>query len=45
MKTLRNIDNVLMSLNRFHTFSYYLILEFVKVLPAGFTGGDQMAEI
>ena len=48
MKTLRNADDILMflllTLNRFHTFSKYFILEFGKVLPAGFTSGDQRAE-
>ena len=35
MKTLRNIDDI---------HSKYFILEFGKVLPAGFTSGDQRAE-
>ena len=48
MKTLRNIDDVLMSLlltlNRFHTFSQYFILELGKALPAGFKAGDLRVE-
>ena len=48
MKTLRNIDITLVSLlltfKRFNTFSWYFILEFRKVLPAGFTSRDQSTD-
>ena len=45
MKTLRNIYialvSLLLTLKRFHTFSQYFILQFQKVLPAGFISRDQ----
>ena len=45
MNTLRKIDVALvpqlLTLKRFHTFFWYLILEFWEVLMAGFISRDQ----